>query len=212
MAAATGTIGRAAVAAFHAGAHPRNLVALFTIEAQSVSGVAVQLDDVFGCDARGLMQVIDVLRHHSGHLSGPIKAYQRPMPSARLGLAELILHREAPPPGFVPRLLACQKLVERNRPILRPDTARRAEIGNAAFGGNAGPGKRQDDDGLRDHVRKSLYRAAEIRIAHPFDPLFLPFCRRPTYGSPQWINREYKSDTSRGTIMRYLHTMLRVRN
>ena len=104
----------------------------------------MQLDDVFGRDARGLMQIVDVLRHHRRHLAGAIEASQRPMAAPRLGLAELVAHGEAAPPGFVARFLAGQELVERDRPVLGPNPARRAEIGDAAFGRDAGAGERQD--------------------------------------------------------------------
>src|ERR1700733_8992685 len=102
------------------------------------------------------------------------------MPPSRPRQPELVLHCEAPPPGFVPRLLAGQKLVERNWPVLRPEATRRAEIGDAAFGGDARPREWQDDGSLRDCIREPFDRAAEIRNVHRFDPLFLPISRRPT--------------------------------
>ena len=66
----------------------------------------MQLDDVFGCDARGLMQVVDILRDHRRNLACAIEARERAMPTAWLGIAELIAHGKAPAPGFVARLLA----------------------------------------------------------------------------------------------------------
>ena len=56
----------------------------------------------------------------------------------------MLLHGEAPPPGFVAHLLARQEFVERDRPVLGPDPAGRTEIRNAAFGRDAGAGERQD--------------------------------------------------------------------
>jgi lactoylglutathione lyase len=145
------------------------------------------------------------LRHHRRHLAGAIEARQRPMAPARLGVAELVAHGEATPPGFVTRFLARQEFIERNGPILGPNPPRRAEIGDTAFGRDTGTGKRQDDFGLPDHVPQACRGAGEIGRVHPFDPHAAALhIQRRTSGS--------RSNTSQGAIMRYLHTMLRVRN
>ena len=115
-----GQSGAQPFAGLHPLAHPDKLVALAAIEAQSEGRVAVQFDDMFRRDARGLMQIVDVLRDDRRHLAGAIEAGERPMAPARLGVAELVVHGEAPPPGFVARLLARQELVERDRPVLGP--------------------------------------------------------------------------------------------
>ena len=88
-AAARRAIRRAAVGRVQALAHPRQFVALLAIEAEGVGRVAVQLDDVFGCNARGLMQIIDVLRDHRRHLAGAVEAGQRPMSAPGWAPAEL---------------------------------------------------------------------------------------------------------------------------
>ena len=46
------------------------------------------------------MQIVDVLRDHGRHLAGAVEARQREVAAARLGVAELSLHGEAPPPGL----------------------------------------------------------------------------------------------------------------
>ena len=53
-------------------AHPVELVALAAGEAGRVGPVAVQLDDLVGCDAGLLLQAVDVLRDHRRHLAGQL--------------------------------------------------------------------------------------------------------------------------------------------
>src|SRR4029077_5106388 len=98
------------------------------------------------------MQVVDILGDDGGHLTGAVKARQRPVSAARPGIAELVGPGEAAAPGFVARLLARQELVEWDRLVLGPQPPGRAEIGNAAFGRNTGPGKWDNDPSLVDQV------------------------------------------------------------
>src|SRR5581483_9392264 len=80
--------------------HARQLVALRAIEPGHVRGIRVQLDDVFGSDARGLMQIVDVLRHDARRLARVIEASERLVTAPRFCGAEMFLHRKTPPPGF----------------------------------------------------------------------------------------------------------------
>src|SRR5258708_2980377 len=64
-----------------------------------------------------------------------------------LGRLEKLLHLEAATPGLAPRLLRGEKLIEIDRRHLGPNAAGAAEIGDAAFGADAGAG--EDDDTLR---------------------------------------------------------------
>ena len=102
---------------------PRQLIARRAIEAGRVGCIAMQLYDVFRSNARGLVQVVDVLSHHAGRLAGAVERSKRLMPAPRLGAAELILHGETPPPGLVARLLAGEEIREVDRPHLGPDAA-----------------------------------------------------------------------------------------
>src|SRR6185369_12838215 len=106
-------------------------------------------------DAGALVQVVDVLRHDARRFTNTIKARQREMPAAWSCLTEMLLHREAPPPGFVAHLLARQELVERDRPVLGPDSAGRAKIRNAAFGRDPRAGEGDDDLGSIDEVAQA---------------------------------------------------------
>ncbi len=125
-------------------------------------GVAVQLDHVLGGDAGGLVQVVDVLRDHARHLAGAVEARQRAVAAAGLGAAELIHHGEAAPPGFVAGLLAGQKFVELDRPVLGPQAAGRAEVRDAALGRDAGAGEWHDGAGLVYHLAEPRDRGGEI--------------------------------------------------
>src|SRR5712671_7815589 len=93
------------------------------------------------------MQVVDVLRDYSGRLTGTVEAREREVAAARPCGGELRVHGKASPPRLVAHLLAREEVVELDRPVVRPEPAGRAEIGNAAFGGNPGAGERSD------HVR-----------------------------------------------------------
>ena len=88
------------------------------------------------------------------------------MPAAGLRRRKSLFHRKAPPPGLGPRLGAGNEFVERDRAVTGPQAAGRAEIRNAAFGGNAGSGKGNDTRGFGDHVAELLDAAAQILGDH----------------------------------------------
>ena len=94
----------------------------------------MQLDDVFGGEARDLMQIVDVLGDDGGDFAGLVERGQRAMTASRLRRGEGRLHRKAAPPCLVACIRAGDEFVERDRPVAGPQSARRAEIGNAAFG------------------------------------------------------------------------------
>ena len=102
-------IGRALARSIEFFLDPRQFVSLCTIEAQGISRVAVQFHDIGRGNARSLMQIVDVLRDQRRTLAGTIETRQGAMPAAGLRARETLLHGEAPPPGFVPHLLARQK-------------------------------------------------------------------------------------------------------
>src|SRR5205085_6304145 len=129
---------------------PRQFVARGTAEAEGVSGISMQLDDVGGRDPGLLVQIVDVLRDHRRRLPGLVEAREREMPPARPRTLELVLHRKAPAPGLIAHLLACHEGIERDRLHPRPDAAWRAEIGNAALGRDSGPRERQNGFGVLD--------------------------------------------------------------
>src|SRR5579864_4873527 len=166
VAAAARAVGRAAVRGIHALPHPGEFVAFIAIEACGESRIAVQLDHMLRGKSRRLVQVVDVLGDDRGHLAGAVKARQRPVAAARPGIAELVGHGEAPPPRFVARLLARQELVERDRLVLGPQAPGRAEIGDAALGGNAGPGEWDNDPSLVDQVLQPGLGGIEIGCDH----------------------------------------------
>ena len=118
-----------------------DLVPLAAIETGRVGGVAVQLDDFLGRHAGGLVQPVDILRDDGAGLAAPHQRIDRAVAAIGLRAAEVILHREAAPPGLAPRLLGRQELVEIDRRHLRPDAAGAAEIGDAGLGADAGAGE-----------------------------------------------------------------------
>src|ERR1700733_1495212 len=91
------------------------------------------------------------------------------------------LHREATPPCFVARVGARNELVERYWAIAAPQSARRTEIRNSAFGRDAGAGEWNDDGRLGDHIAQLFDAAAEIRCDHKqlSDELAVPVIARP---------------------------------
>ncbi len=80
------------------------------------------------------MQIIDILRHHAGGFARAVKARQGAMTASGLRGREVFFHGEAPAPGFVPHLPAREKIVERDGPVLGPQSARGTEIRDPAFG------------------------------------------------------------------------------
>src|SRR5215207_3459284 len=112
------------------------------------------------------MQIVDVLGDDRRDLAGLVERGQRAMPAAGLGRSEGLFHRKAPPPGLGPRRSAGNEFVERDRAVTRPQAAGRAEIRNAAFGGNAGSGKGNDTRRFGDHVAELLDAATQILGNH----------------------------------------------
>ena len=60
-----------------------------------------------------------------------------------------------------------QEFIERNRCVLGPDPARRAEIGNAAFGRDAGARERNDNLGRLHHLAQARRRSVKVAHDHP---------------------------------------------
>src|SRR5579872_7313056 len=112
------------------------------------------------------MQIVDVLGDHGRDLAGTIERGKRAVTASGPGGRKRRLHGKAPPPRFIARLLACDELVERDRPVARPQSARRAEIGNAAFGRDAGAGEGNDDGRRGDHLAEALNAALKILGDH----------------------------------------------
>src|SRR5215470_8572812 len=91
------------------------------------------------------MQVVDILRHDAWCFADTIEARQCEMTAAWSCLAEMLLHCEAAPPRFIAHLLARQKLVERDRPVLGPEPTGQTEKRDAAIGRDPRAGERHDD-------------------------------------------------------------------
>ena len=94
----------------------------------------MELDDIFGGEAGDLMQIVDILGDDGGDLAGLVERGERAMTASRLRRGKSRLHRKAPPPCLVPGVRTGDEFIERDRPVAGPQAARRAEIGNAAFG------------------------------------------------------------------------------
>src|SRR5580700_2301138 len=151
---------------FHPLAHPGQLVSVGAIQTRRIGRIAVQLDNMFGRNAGRLMEIIDILGDYGGHLARTVKAGERAMSPPRLGIAELVLHGEATPPGFVTRFLAREELVEWDRPVLGPKSTRGAEVRDTAFSRDARAGKWHDRGCLVYHLVKTRYGGTEIRSDH----------------------------------------------
>ena len=92
-------------------------------------------------NARGLMQIVDVLRDYRRRVvpRADERASARwPRPGGRL---ELVLRGRTCGARLRCVRPAGEEVVERDRPVLGPEAAGRAEVGNAAFGGDAGAGE-----------------------------------------------------------------------
>ena len=92
------------------------------------------------------------------------------MTTSRPGVAELISHGKAPPPGFVARLLARHELIEWDRLVLGPETAGRSEVRDAALGGNAGTGERNHDFGFAYQIVETCHCRIQVGRDHLSNP------------------------------------------
>ncbi len=111
----------------------------------------MELDDALVRDAGGLVQTVDILRDHGSDCAAADQLGDGAVTPVGGRGAKSLLHREAPPPGFAPRLLGGEKIREVDRRHAGPDPAGAAEIGNARLGADAGSGK--DDSAARPHDR-----------------------------------------------------------
>jgi hypothetical protein len=83
----------------------------------------VKLDDVIGREARGLVQIVDVLGDDGGNFAGPVQRGERAVTASGLGCGKCRLHRKSPPPGFRPRIGAGDEFIERDRAVAGPQSA-----------------------------------------------------------------------------------------
>ena len=108
-------------------------------------------------NARGLVQIVDVLRDHRRRLAGPIEAGERQMAARPAALS-----KTAPPwRTAAARTSSRISWLAMNSSngigwYLGPEAAGRAEIRNAAFGGDAGAGERHDRARACDQVAQAL--------------------------------------------------------
>src|SRR5258705_4823215 len=94
---------------------PGKIVSLSATDAAGVGGITMQFDDVIGREARYLMQIVDVLGDDGGEPARFIEPSQRAMAASRLCRGEGRLHRKAPPPCLVPRVLAGGEFIQWDR-------------------------------------------------------------------------------------------------
>jgi hypothetical protein len=146
------------------------IVSLAAADAACVSGIAVQFHHMVGGETRGLMQIVDVLGDDGGDLAGPVERGKRAVAASRPRRGKGRFHRKAPPPCLIPGIGTGDELIERDRAVAGPQSAGRAEVGNPAFGRNAGAGEGNDGRGLGDHVAELFHAAAKIRCDHGDDP------------------------------------------
>src|SRR5262245_8297454 len=109
------------------------------------------------------MQIVDVLRDHGRRLAGAVEAGKRKVAATGPGGGKLRVHGKAPTPSFVAHLLAREELIERDRFILRPEPARRAEIGNATLGGKSGSRERGNDARALHQLLQFVDGCLEVR-------------------------------------------------
>src|SRR5262249_82014 len=162
----------------------------------------MQFDHVIGGNARVLVQVVDILGDNARNLAGLVQCSKSPVAAARLGRRKHRRHRKPALPGLVPRLLARHELVVGDRPVAGPDAARRAEVGDAAFGGDPGAGEGDDAETSGKQLPQSLDALAQIRLlvnsAHAWSPLMSRF--RSSAACPASPERTESWDTSRFKI------------
>src|SRR6185503_15085706 len=112
-------------------------------EAARVSRITVQLDDFVLRHARGLVQVVDVLRDDGARFPGSNQLRDRVMAAVRLRADPAVAIVEAPSPRLAPLLFRREELLEVNWLHPRPDAAGTAKVGNAGLGADARAGEEE---------------------------------------------------------------------
>src|SRR4051794_12745833 len=105
-----------------------DLIASPAIEAGRLACRAVQFEHLVA--ASHLMQPVDVLSDYATDPAGGFPAGQNFVARVRLRRSELAVHLAFLPPVFVAGLGTFEEFSVIDGPILRPDTARRAEVGD----------------------------------------------------------------------------------
>ena len=155
-AAAGGAIGHAIVGQ-ELGHERLDVEAGAAVEAGGLACRAVELEHAAA--AGQLVQSVDVLRDDAADAAGRFPMGKHAVAGVGLGRAELAVHLGFLPPVFVPGVGAFEELVEKDRAIPGPHAARRAEVGDAALGADAGAGQ---DDG-RSRRGQPMGDALDIR-------------------------------------------------
>ena len=131
------------------------------IETFRVGAIAVELDHLIGRQPRVLMQVVDVLRDDVAELALSREPEQGTVAAARSGAADRVMNMEVAPPCGQAHFGGVQEVGEPDGLVFRPHAARRPEIGNPAFGRDAGAGE-ADDPLRRGHQRLQLTQATLV--------------------------------------------------
>src|SRR5262249_9928017 len=129
--------------------------------------------------------VVDVLGDHMADLARMIELGDDLVAAPWHSMRHRIVDHEIAAPGFEPCFLRSEIGAELDRFVTGPKAARRAEIGNAAFGRDAGAGKDDRAPGGLDHSGKLVYV-----ITH----------------------RQSVRQQKEKPVVKYLHTMIRVSN
>src|SRR4051812_24453356 len=99
-----------------------------------------------------LVQIVDILRDDGRDLARLIERRQRPVPAARPRRGKGGLDRKAAAPCLVAGFLTGDEFLVTDRPVAGPYAAWRAEVGNPAFGRDAGAGEWNDKLCGGDHL------------------------------------------------------------
>src|ERR1700722_11107540 len=110
-----------------------------TIEAADFAGRAVQLEHV--ATAGDFVQSVDVLRDQAANATRLFPNGKRSVRDIRFGGRKFRVGFGALLPIFETGLRVAEILVEQDGLAPRPDPSRRAEVGNATFGADSGPGE-----------------------------------------------------------------------
>ena len=79
------------------------------------------------------------------------------VPGAGLRLADRLADHQETPPGFKPRLLRGEEILELDRLVFGPEAAGRAEVRNAGFGRDACTREDHRAACALDHARQFFY-------------------------------------------------------
>ena len=124
----------------------------------------MDLDDALRRYAGGGVQPVNVLGDDVGDVAQLHQPRHRPVAWTGFCLGDGLADHQEAPPCLEAGVFGGQKRTVFDGLVARPEAAGRAEVGNAAFGGDAGAGEHHRAPGALDQTRQFIYLFLKQRV------------------------------------------------